>query len=536
MTSQGVSALDEHRYIESFGGTRSYYELRDAIRAWYRENARLSPTATAEERLNPGNGWVSHLCFEPAVGVRALESLLRPFCDDGRLTVLLRHKASAAVVEGDLVRSVSFRHLDGAERVDVRASFVLDATELGDLLPLTGAEYVSGAESSVETGEPNARTTAAAWCVQSFTYPFALELSTQRPPVPEPEEYALNRERQPYTLRHFYHDARGWTRYGMFTKGDGVDLPFWTYRRLIDRANFEDPRYDVAMINWPGNDFRHGNIIDVDPSAALEALHGARRLALGFCRWLQTECPRDEGGAGYPEMVLRPEVMGTVDGLSKHPYIRESRRIRALRTIVEQDISATRQTGPRARFFPDSVGIGLYAIDIHPAEGEEKLPPDRAKPFQIPLSALVPMRLRNLLPACKNIGTTHITNGAYRLHPIEWNIGESAAHTAVLCMERGAAPQALAADPAAVRVLQQRLVRAGVPLFWYPDVGLEHPAFEASQVLAAWGHPVGRTDALEFGPDDEVDEAEAAALGEESGFRGTRQVLVSAAYRRLDTE
>ncbi len=33
--------------------------------------------------------------------------------------------------------------------------------------------------------------------------------------------------------------------------------------------------------------------------------------------------------------------------------------------------------------------------------------------------------MENLLPANKNIGTTHITNGCYRLHPVEWSIGES---------------------------------------------------------------------------------------------------------------
>lgn len=37
----------------------------------------------------------------------------------------------------------------------------------------------------------------------------------------------------------------------------------------------------------------------------------------------------------------------------------------------------------------------------------------------------MPIRVENVLPACKNIGTTHVTNGAYRLHPVEWNIGES---------------------------------------------------------------------------------------------------------------
>src|SRR5215467_8184893 len=59
LTSQGVSALDEHEHIESFGGTRSYYELRNAIRAHYGEQ-------------NPGHCWVTRLAFEPCVAARII--------------------------------------------------------------------------------------------------------------------------------------------------------------------------------------------------------------------------------------------------------------------------------------------------------------------------------------------------------------------------------------------------------------------------------------------------------------------------------
>src|SRR5205807_1146579 len=123
-------------------------------------------TAAADDRLNPGGGWVSRLCFEPAAGVWALEQLLRPLVEERRLVLLMRYRAVAAERDGDRVRSVTFRHLDGPERVEVRASFVLDATELGDLLPLAGVEYVSGAEGRDETGEPGAHEgPPAAWCV-----------------------------------------------------------------------------------------------------------------------------------------------------------------------------------------------------------------------------------------------------------------------------------------------------------------------------------------------------------------------------------
>ena len=86
------------------------------------------------------------------------------------------------------------------------------------------------------------------------------------------------------------------------------------------------------------------------------------------------------------------------------------------------------------------------------------------RPFQIPLGALVPVAMANLLPAAKNIGTTHITNGAYRLHPVEWAVGEASAALAVFCLRVGAAPQEVHARADLVRRLQLMLLDQGVPL------------------------------------------------------------------------
>jgi flavin-dependent dehydrogenase len=47
VTSQAVSALDEHRYIETFGGTRSYYTFRESVRGHYR---RMYPQARRMRR------------------------------------------------------------------------------------------------------------------------------------------------------------------------------------------------------------------------------------------------------------------------------------------------------------------------------------------------------------------------------------------------------------------------------------------------------------------------------------------------------
>src|SRR5205807_9009493 len=137
------------------------------------------------------------------------------------------------------------------------------------------------------------------------------------------------------------------------------------------------------------------------------------------------------------------------DGLAKYPYIRESRRIRAEFTVVEQHIGTDarmRQTGKKrdevaAERFADSVGVGSYRIDLHPSSGGDNYLDISSLPFQIPLGALLPRRVENLVPACKNLGVTHITNGCYRLHPVEWNVGEAAGALAAFCVRHGEPPR-----------------------------------------------------------------------------------------------
>ena len=223
---------------------------------------------------------------------------------------------------------------------------------------------------------------------------------------------------------------------------------------------------DLAMINWAGNDFKGGNIIDAAPAERADLLRRAKELSLGLLYWLQTEVPRDDGqGRGYPEMRLRPDVMGTADGLSQYPYIRESRRILARRTVLEQDVLARLRTGARAEIFADSVGIGHYPMDIHGVPGDVAAT-GPTLPFQVPLGALLPADADNLLPACKNLGVTHMTNGCYRLHPIEWNIGEAARALAAFCLGRAVKPGAVLDDAGLLRAFQRQLLDAGVPLYW----------------------------------------------------------------------
>jgi len=81
---------------------------------------------------------------------------------------------------------------------------------------------------------------------------------------------------------------------------------------------------------------------------------------------------------------------------------------------------------------------------------------------------MINRRDSNLIASCKNIGTTHITNGCYRLHPIEWNIGEVAGHLAATAIANSVQPQAIWENVKLLSSFQGFLRKIGVETSWPP--------------------------------------------------------------------
>src|SRR5262249_23049447 len=245
----------------------------------------------------------------------------------------------------------------------------------------------------------------------------------------------------------------------------------WTYRRIADRENFAPNAYpgDICLVNWPQNDYLLGNLYGVPYSEAAGHLAGARDLSLGLLCGMRPGAPRREGKQGWRGLRRRPDVMGTEDGLAMAPYVRESRRIQAVFTVTENHVGTdarAKKLGKKpgeftAEKFPDSVGVGSYRIDLHPSSGGDNYIDVSSLPFQIPLGALIPVRVENLLPACKNIGTTHITNGCYRLHPVEWNVGEAVGELVAFCRAKNRVPRQVCKDEVLLKEFQGGLVKAG---------------------------------------------------------------------------
>ncbi len=487
LTQQAVPP-DENRWIESFGATASYRRFRENVRQYYRDHYPLTPEARARQHLDPGDGSVSRLCHEPRVALAVLDQMLAPAADAGRLSIRLGAVPVRADVAGDRIRAVHFRDLEGRE-FTARAKYFIDASEMGDLLPLSGAEYVTGSESKAQTGEPNAAEEPRPANMQACTWCYALEyLPGEDHTIDRPADYDFWRRYRP-ELQPPWPDRLLTLWYTHPSSGKPLELSFvppdpafadhrtktlnlWHYRRIIHRENFAPGRFpsDITIVNWPQNDYLLGNLFENSPEEQAKHREGARQLSLSLLYWLQTEAPRPDGKNGWPGLRLSKDTVGTEDGLAKYPYIRESRRIQAEFTILEQHLrtAAEEKIGnvAVARPFGDSVGIGHYALDLHPTTGGDNYFDVGCYPFQIPLGALIPRRMENLLAGCKNIGTTHITNGAYRLHPIEWNIGEAAGAVAAFCLRTGLSPRGVRNGERTLADFQQLLVRSGFVLDW----------------------------------------------------------------------
>jgi FAD dependent oxidoreductase len=280
-----------------------------------------------------------------------------------------------------------------------------------------------------------------------------------------------------------------------------------------------------------------------------ETLRRGEEHAIGYFYWLVTGTTDSQLGDGvkkpYPNHRFLSgfdSPMGTAHGLSKYPYMREGRRIIGrpsyaqpegfmvweidisrnnfrtdfYRQALEPDayrrlwasLSGLNAAGvlagivspeevaarSRAFIFPDSVGIGHYAIDFHPCmtnsppeapgntekEGTRK-GQGEAYPFQIPLRALIPQKIDNMLVAGKSIATSHTAAAAYRVHSFEWSAGAAAGTVADFALKNGVMPYQLVEDlprpEPQLEALQRLLAKNNNPVA-FPNTSIFNNAWQ----------------------------------------------------------
>lgn len=580
LTSQGTSALDEarrQRQLRHF--SKGYLELRDRIQQKYR-------------RLSPGDCWVSESCFLPKDAEEILEDELRDaarkgkgklkwfpstvikqldYSADGKMimgAIAIQHAAApgtpplnteplSQVVE-DMYRYEDSNRLSKAiihfvpkptKQAGPAPWYVIEATETGELIALADVPYRVGLDPRSALNPSSASATGDPYCTQGFTYTFAMERTADPQPQVKPS---------------FYDRYAPYYGYDPNPRLADIDVVF-TYRRIWSPTPRSTEKVfgvskpkpgDISMQNWVwGNDYRPGTARDnliysrdqLQSAGQLSAggwlgglrtdtLRAGEELALGYYYWFVNGITDSQLGEGVKKPAPNHRLltgldspMGTVHGLSKYPYIRESRRIVGRPTygyrngfsVNELDISkadfrsdyyrqnlspemyrnlwlslaglettsaVANNTPPdqivrrtRSTIYPDAVGIAQYAIDFHPcmknsppeAPGNIERPGVRqghgaAYPGQIPLQAMIPQNIDNLLVTGKSIATSTIAAAAYRVHSFEWSSGAAAGTTASFALAEGVLPYQLVDDlprpEPQLAKLQQLLVKNGNPI------------------------------------------------------------------------
>ncbi|MBI1293246.1 FAD-dependent oxidoreductase [bacterium] len=512
-TSQGVAAIDNAWHNP--GATlmrenparyyaKDYLELIDRVK---------KAPAAAPGMGYGGDGvcWVSREGFDPRTAAWVLDQMIaeQPNIklmklavvkevattgpEDARiitgLTIIERQPRPGYRPHDDLLsqewndwysREDSHRYTKAIHSVEPRdpaaGMVVIDATEVGDVMVLSGADYTVGREQTTERfaedGTPPAIDENGS---QAFVFVFCM--STDEVADAEDELKAAWPGLEPYYAEQCQ---------SFYSLGNFTFAKVWTYRRLYTTGkpfDFDSVSLgDVTMQNWnPGNDYPYGTLFksradlgdelgDWRGGVRLDQIAAAELHAIGFYFYM-----KDRRTTAFDTRLargdMRENMMDTPHGLAKFPYVRCGRRLVGLDNfrITSREFTDTRGTGYAGgssfRYF-DSVGIGSYASDVHATKISQGMNPhpEQPAPFYIPYRSLASRNVRNLLASGKNIAATYVTNSAYRLHPIEWAAGTAAGAAAAIMHRDGLRNDQLLELPR-LRALQEQF--AGIsPIHW----------------------------------------------------------------------
>lgn len=529
ISSQGVSAIDESSAMQAaqnFGESWNAFKqlIRDqpvTLPSWTN-----LPSSRLVSSLN--SCWVGGLCFLPSAGATASEQWLEQTAElapNSRWQTSTAFKGAEFDPTGRQITAVYAvkripRHPDYVplgrpsqelpiwyswspneqfDKVPIRLQpppgkqmIVIDATDTGELIGWAGIPYRLGSEARTTTSESFASKQDNPDCTQAFTYPFAMAVLDDKG-----DSFASLAKLQPDYSRSEHRKDFDLEGFPMF-KGASV----FNYRRIVS-TTLNDPRLsspapgDITMINWNrGNDWtlmdpplvlnekqisasgQHDNWMG---GLSLSALRHAEEHAMLFAEWLiETQAAPD---TPLTYLSGKDMPMATASGLSMMPYIREGRRILG-RTAYGQYEFMMREADLRADmrggrdFTPTAVALTHYNIDMHGCRyrnwsesWEASSAPLRderlIKPIYIPLEALVPQAVDNLLIGGKSIAASHIVNGSTRVHYGEWVIGGAAGATAGWLVTQ--APDRRPVDIPQMQLttqLQDHLRKQGLRLNW----------------------------------------------------------------------
>lgn len=503
MTAAGVTSLDDLRRNR----TGLYGEFLNRLRRYYKN-------------LGVNSG----ICYwggDTASGSASVEQkiLLDMMAEAGAIDLFRHTTVQSVLEENGRVKGVKALTPKGA--VEFRAPVTIDATELGDILPMTTARYRVGNSVSPHINPSSS--------IQDITWVAAIH--KRKDGVPEPLKAQLVDEYHAMRVRLFSPivspDGKFWGKgrapYNKptFDAYRAIPDPDWNLRVVGDKADTWQ-NVTSTSLNW-GNDYP-GRKADkrglparylTDEAFRRKANAAALQRTLGLLYYYQNSLGGSDWTVdtrqGYAESGDSPlNVASSVPAWAKEivanmppiPYARESRRLVGLYTLRASDIERPLGADRTSNRFSDAVAVGEYPVDIHGSRQADSLEKDlgetpeafptkwHAGTFQVPIRCLIPERLDGFLAAEKNISVSRMVNGATRLHPITMLTGQAAGALAALAVKNNLQPRDVP-----VSLVQDQLLRdrSMLSLSLFSDVPTTSDDWPAAQFAAiAAVKPLGK--------------------------------------------
>ena len=470
MSAAAVTSMDEGVTLVRERGL--YRELCGLIAAYYRPLGINYETAY----------WHSHVCVEPRVGRTLLLKMLGDARGSGVLDLVLRSRVTKARRQGDVVTGVQIECVTPSGQItrSVASKVLIDATEWGDVIPLTSARYRAGNCTSAAI-DPKRHIQDITWTAVVKQYPQGVPQEL-RVTIPPPGYDTM--------VEHFRKSLELGDSGKLIAPKEGQAWSwawFIGYRGMPDSTRPPQGRA-ITRTHLNFNNDYPATVADLEnPARRLATVRAAMVKTLGLLYYIQTTLGKSDWSVANDEgydtpynraqidafIAAQPELKPYRDLLVHFPvmpYARESRRIIGLHTLTAREIE--RSPGKPVQF-PNTVAIGDYAVDLHGSMTPSclELDLDRATdaphqwsehglgPFAIPLECFIPEKVDGFLPAEKNISQSRLASGATRLQPHTLLMGQAAGAIAALAIEYHVQPRAL--DPVLV---QRALLDAGCTL------------------------------------------------------------------------
>lgn len=509
MTAAAVSTMDGN-----YGAWESgiYKEFIDKVKLYY-----------SSRGISIGGCYYSSstYCFEPHVASAILSEMI---LSESNITLRKTETVTSVYTVNGIIESVTTLSSDGYKTIIPK--IVIDATEYGDIISMSGASYRISNQTSAAIGQT--------LCVQDITYTAVMKAYVSG----IPEELRITTPPPGYTAT-VENDFKSVISNKGYTYWAGLYPITWdthnSYRYIPDSSSTRIPGAITKTEINLANDYVRENFFSPTQRLSSQYLYDlsfrqesncmAKLKTIQFIYFVQNVLGRSwsvSTDEGYNTEYNRqhacsniPASLKTIEyNLPVMAYVRESKRGIGLVTVTGKDIYRVGTPVRAQNMFSSGIAIGNYATDIHNCDMTDSYDlqdtfSDKSAeggPFRIPLGALISVDVSNLLFAEKNISVSRLANGATRLQPITMLTGQAAGALASISITKNIPPASVS-----YKEVQFELIKWNDMIIPFTDGNVTYPYFKDVQYMAARGIMNGYSN-LTFGVNDLLTREQMAVI------------------------